>query len=335
MPRLPPALRAQLAPVAVDAFVEHACAAGVRRERLRGSWQALRELVAIRSVGSAAALVKHEAGALALAGELGKQVSLSFELEPIEIEDDVLAAIDAAVLHLVRNAVDHGIEHPSERVAVGKPERGAIRVRCRLDSELLVLAIEDDGRGVALEEVRARAIDLGWLDPNAEEVKWLDIITQPGFSTRVEADRVSGRGVGLDVVRAAIADVGGTIHATTSEHRGTSWRIAIPMPRIAIRGHALRAPALPFPVFVDETWSIAASAPHVLDVAHRLGLVGERGAGALCGFVRGDLAIGIRVDGPPVPAEARRLVAVPHSAFAEVVAIGQAEGLWIHPEISQ
>src|SRR6185436_5289133 len=117
-PRVPRVLRAQLGPIAVDNFIEYAMARGARRDRLRASWHGLRDLVGIaRAVLGANQLSKHKAGATQLAREVKKQVEVAFDLETVEATTEILGAVDTAVLHLVRNAIDHGIEAPADRVA--------------------------------------------------------------------------------------------------------------------------------------------------------------------------------------------------------------------------
>src|SRR5690606_1890417 len=124
-------------------------------------------------------------------------------------------AIHAALLHTLRNAADHGIESPEARVAAGKPRRGTISVRLALESDEIVVTVHDDGAGVDLESIRQRAEKLGML--SAEEAQTLpdatvlDLTFAPGFSVREAASTISGRGIGLDAVRAGIERLGGSI----------------------------------------------------------------------------------------------------------------------------
>src|SRR5207245_1510451 len=118
-----------LAALAVDAFIEYAAARGQRRDRLRTSWHSLRELVGIqRAALGTGQLDKHRTNALQLAQDLGKQLVVTFDIATAEVTAETLAALDAASLHLVRNAVDHGIELPAVRTAAGKASAGAIRL---------------------------------------------------------------------------------------------------------------------------------------------------------------------------------------------------------------
>ncbi|HWU90097.1 MAG TPA: Hpt domain-containing protein, partial [Kofleriaceae bacterium] len=128
--RVAAGIRDHLGPAAVDAFIEYAVAKGARRDRLRSSWHTLRDLIGVqRAVISTGQLEKYRESVASLARQLGKQVELRFEVATAEVTAEVLIAIDVAALHLVRNAVDHGIEPPAERAAAGKPARGTIHLR--------------------------------------------------------------------------------------------------------------------------------------------------------------------------------------------------------------
>ena len=118
-----------------------------------------------------------------------------------------LAVVDLVVLHLIRNALDHGLEAPDVRVAAGKARAGKITIRSGLASEQFVLTVEDDGQGIDHIRVRDRAVEQGMWPPGVfiARDKLIDVLCMPGFSTRLVASEVSGRGVGLDAVRAGIA----------------------------------------------------------------------------------------------------------------------------------
>lgn len=336
--RLGSALRATLGPAAVDAFVEYAVARGPRRDRLRASWHLLRDLVGIqRAVISADQLHKYRASVIALAQELGKQIELRFEIEPAEVTSEVLAALDVAALHLLRNAVDHGIESPQARAAAGKPAAGTIALRARPQAGSYVLTIEDDGAGVDFARVRARAVELGLL-PAASEVdqaRLVEILCHPGFSTRTAANAVSGRGVGLDAVRGAAVDVGGSVSARSVAGAGTTWTVTIPLAPLTVDGHAIRAPGLRFPVVLGSGWRLMDRplVSVVVDLGVALGLAPSNSiSAALWGFTNGTLDIGLMCGGKPVPVQARTLVATAPTALAEVATIDAVEGLLLRPE---
>jgi len=333
--KVPPAVRDRLAPIAVDSFIEYAAARGLRRDRLRLSWHGLRDLIGIhRAVVGPGQLAKHKAGGEVLARELGKRVEIIFEVGTAEATAEVLGAIDTAVLHLVRNAIDHGIETPDERLKSGKSPVGVIRVHCGAQGDELVATVSDDGRGVSMDEVRARAIDMRLIAPSETDIseRWFDIVCQPGFTTRSEASDVSGRGVGLDAVRVGILDVGGVVSATTTTGRGTAWKITIPVPRMTFEGYVVRAPSVPFPLVIDSTWKLtdAGDGAPVIDLGHRLGLSEDRLKDPARYFTRDGKTIGIVTDRQPQTASVRRLLITPDPAVAEVVVLEAVEGLLLH-----
>jgi len=337
--RVPSALRERLAPIAVDTFVEYASAKGNKRNRLRASWHSLRELIGLqRALVGAGQLTKHKSGALSLARELGKQLEVVFEPGTAEVTTEVLAAIDVAVLHLVRNAVDHGIELPAAREAAGKPVRGKVRIRGGMRDEGFVLTVSDDGRGIQFDRVRSRAVELGMVTRgNAETLehdRLIDLMCQSGFSTRTEANEVSGRGVGLDAVRAGIVELGGTLLAKSVDNEGTTWTITIPVPMLTVHGHVVRASGVPFPLVIDGSWRAVTGGPapqQVIDIASALG-VGTGSSGSPFKFARGNQEFALLCERPPTPGQVRRLVASPPTALGEIVAIDSIEALLLRPD---
>ncbi|QJW98192.1 chemotaxis protein CheA [Frigoriglobus tundricola] len=166
-----------------------------------------------------------------LARETGREIDLALKGEATEIDKFVVERLADPLLHLVRNAVSHGLEPAAERVAAGKPARGRIDLRAAAAGGAVVVEVEDDGRGIDPERVFAKARERGlvppggWSDPGAV----LDLICLPGFSTRDTADRASGRGVGMDVVRRAIEDLGGSLELTTRPARGARFTARLPL----------------------------------------------------------------------------------------------------------
>jgi two-component system, chemotaxis family, sensor histidine kinase and response regulator PixL len=146
------------------------------------------------------------------------------------------AAIDKLLdplLHLLRNAFDHGIDFPAERVAMGKPERGAIAINAYHQGSQTVIEIADDGRGIDLDAIKAKAISLGLLDPSAAATmsrdRLLDFLFEPGFSTAGRITKLSGRGMGLDIVKAQIQSIKGTISIDSELGRGSTFTLRIPL----------------------------------------------------------------------------------------------------------
>jgi two-component system chemotaxis sensor kinase CheA len=336
---VPPALRAHLGPPAVDAFLEYAVAAGPRRDRLRESWHVLRELVGIkRAVITAEQLDKYLASTAALARDLGKQVELRFEIAPAEVTSEALAAIDVAALHLLRNAVDHGIEAPAARAAAGKPPAGAIRLHGRMEGGAYVLSAEDDGRGIDFAAVQARGAELGLVEPGAAiaHERLVELMCHPGLSTRAgEASDVSGRGVGLDAVRATAIELGGALTATSTPGRGAVLSVAIPTPPISADGHMIRAPGLRFPVVLAPGWRVLdrAHPPLLVDLSVALGMPPSNSiSSTIWAFSNGRIEVGLLCGERPVMVSARRLVATPATSIAEVVTVDAIEGLLVRPD---
>ena len=332
------ALREHLGTAAVDAFIEYAVAQGPRRERLRGSWHLLRDLVGIqRAVVSVVQLAKYQLGIKALARDLGKQIEIRFEVGTSEVTTEVLAAIDVATLHLVRNAVDHGIETPAVREAAGKPASGMIRLRGGMTAAGFVLTVEDDGRGIDFPRVRQKGVELGLVPENTtlHHDRLIDLVCHPGFSTRSEASEVSGRGVGLDVVRGAAVDLGGSLHAHSVDGRGTMWTVTLPVPAIAAPGHVIRAPGLRFPIVIGPEWTLLdrPKLPTIVDLGIALGLTPSNSiSSTVWTFSNGTHEIGLLCGGRPTEAIGRRLIATPPHALAEVGTIDSIEGLLLRPD---
>lgn len=168
------------------------------------------------------------------AREAGKIVELELEGETTELDKAIVEAIHDPVVHLVRNAIGHGIEAREARTAAGKSPAGRVRLAARHSQDHVVVEVSDDGRGIDEASVRRRAVDRGLLagaDAEAslspEAVRRL--IFSPGFSTAEQVDRISGRGVGLDVVRTAVEGLGGTVDLATHVGRGATFTLRVPL----------------------------------------------------------------------------------------------------------
>jgi two-component system chemotaxis sensor kinase CheA len=337
--RMTTLLRTQLGPAAVDAFIEYAVAHGPRRDRLRSSWHLLRDMIGIqRAVVSAAQLGKYKPSVLSLAKDLGKDIEIVFEIATSEVTTEVLAAIDVAALHLVRNAADHGIEQPDVRAAAGKRATGTIVLRGGPRDGDFVLEVEDDGSGIDYERVHARAIELGLVPEGAalDPERLVDVMCHPGFSTRTEANEISGRGVGLDAVRGSAVDLGGSLTAQTTRGVGTTWTMKVPVPTLAVRNTAIRAPGLRFPIVLDPVWQPLSGHPKlpiIVDVAAALGLAPSNSIStSIWWFTNGELEVGLQCGGRPAPVDARRLITTPATSVAEVATVDSVEGLLLRPE---
>jgi two-component system, chemotaxis family, sensor kinase CheA len=176
-----------------------------------------------------------------------KRVRIDLEGEAIELDRTVVDAIKDPLTHLVRNAVDHGIETPEARLAQGKPAEGRLLVRARQADGRVHLEVSDDGAGIDLETIKAKAVAKGILTiPRAarlSEREALTLVFVPGLSSVEEVSTLSGRGVGMDVVRTNVEGIGGTIDIVTAKGRGTTLRITIPLTVSLIPGLVVSAGA--------------------------------------------------------------------------------------------
>jgi two-component system, chemotaxis family, sensor kinase CheA len=166
-----------------------------------------------------------------LAREYQKKVRLDLSGQETEIDKLLIERMMDPLMHLVRNAISHGLEPLSERRALGKPDEGLIRLRAFTEAETVVIEVEDDGRGVDRERVRERAMQMGLIASDApmDDQQLLDLICSPGFSTREEADRASGRGVGMAVVQNTILGLGGEFRLSSEPGRGARFTIQLPV----------------------------------------------------------------------------------------------------------
>ena len=163
--------------------------------------------------------------------EAGKDVRLEIHGGDTELDKLIVEELADPLMHLVRNAFDHALEPPDERVAAGKPAEGTIRLEAYQRGNHVVIEVSDDGRGIDLEVVRARAVARGLIDPDAllTPKQTLDLILLPGFSTRDEITETSGRGVGMDVVRENVTALGGLVHLQSRHGHGTTISLTLPI----------------------------------------------------------------------------------------------------------
>jgi two-component system, chemotaxis family, sensor kinase CheA len=167
-----------------------------------------------------------------LAKELGKRIELRLEGGESELDKRVLEELRGPMVHLLRNACDHGVETPEERKKAGKPESGKIAIKAYPKGNQIVIEISDDGKGMDLEQIRRKAVEKGFFaEKEAESIgenELLQLIFQPGFSTSKIVTAVSGRGVGMDVVKTAIERLGGDIAIETEKGKGSLIRLQVP-----------------------------------------------------------------------------------------------------------
>ncbi|HVO20947.1 MAG TPA: chemotaxis protein CheA [Anaeromyxobacter sp.] len=167
-----------------------------------------------------------------------KRVRLVTSGAETELDKTLLEAIRDPLVHLVRNAVDHGVERPEQRVAAGKPEEGTVAVSAFQDGGQVVVEVQDDGGGVNLEKVRQKAVSSGLV--TAEEAArlserdTLDLVFRPGFSTAETVTQISGRGVGMDVVRTNVERIGGSVEMVSRAGRGSVCRVRVPLTLVIV-----------------------------------------------------------------------------------------------------
>jgi two-component system chemotaxis sensor kinase CheA len=175
-----------------------------------------------------------------LSRDLNKEVELLIYGEETEVDKSVIESIHDPLVHLIRNAIDHGIETPQERKAVGKPEKGKVILRAEHEGNFIVITVEDDGRGIDPERVRRKAVEKKIItEQEASSISdrdALNLIFLPGFSTAGKVTNVSGRGVGLDVVKANITKLNGMIDVQSTLGQGTKFILKLPLTLAIIQG---------------------------------------------------------------------------------------------------
>lgn len=165
--------------------------------------------------------------------KLGKDVSLVVEGEETEADKNVIESLADPLIHILRNSLDHGLETPDVRVASGKPPQGVLRVAARQEGDRVVLTISDDGAGIDTERVRAKAVERGLIPADRasslSDIEAVQLVFLPGFSTAESISDLSGRGVGMDVVRTAVERINGQVELESERGRGTTVRLTLPL----------------------------------------------------------------------------------------------------------
>ena len=174
--------------------------------------------------------------------DLNKKINLEIEGEDTELDKSVVEDLLDPIMHCVRNSVDHGIEAPEVRRAAGKPETGTVLLKASNEGNLIVIEIKDDGAGIDVDKVRRKAVENGLIHPDKviTDQDAYQLIMQPGFSTADKISNISGRGVGLDVVKTMINNIKGSISINSTKGQGTSFIIKIPLTLAIIQGLLVR-----------------------------------------------------------------------------------------------
>lgn len=179
-----------------------------------------------------------------LARNFGKEIDFVIEGEDTELDRSLIEEITDPLIHLLRNAVDHGIEPPEERIALGKPPRGRILLKAYQEENSVVILVQDDGRGIDVEKIRKKALALGLATQEElarmSDREAIEFIFYSGFSTNEKVTDVSGRGVGMDIVRRNIERVNGQVHVESERGKGTTFFLRLPLTLAIIRALLVR-----------------------------------------------------------------------------------------------
>ncbi|MEH2174079.1 hybrid sensor histidine kinase/response regulator [Nostoc sp.] len=174
-----------------------------------------------------------------LARQLSKRVKLEIVGKSTLVDRDILERLEAPLTHILRNAIDHGIELPQDRLAAGKPEEGIIRIEVTHRAGMLFITVADDGRGIDIEFLRQAVISKQLTNPEMAaqltEVELMEFLFLPGFSTTQTVTEISGRGVGLDIAHSTVREVGGTLRAVSVLGRGMTFHLQLPLTLSVIR----------------------------------------------------------------------------------------------------
>lgn len=204
--------------------------------------------------------------------ESGKVARLSIRAEGAEIDRGVLVRLREPLLHLVRNAVVHGIEPPGDRRAAGKPETGTILLEARCEGTRAVIRVADDGAGIDRERVRRKAMQMGLVgeDGAVGDDDLLDVLTRPGFSTRDVADSLAGRGIGLDIVASCVRDLDGRLTLENLPGAGSIFTVDVPVSASTNVGLVVRVGESMFAILLNHVERvIRIGAPDVLRIEGR------------------------------------------------------------------
>jgi two-component system chemotaxis sensor kinase CheA len=208
-----------------------------------------------------------------LARELGKEVAVHLAGEETELDRSVLERLNDPLIHLVRNAVDHGLEFPEERLARGKPRQGRLCLSAAHEGGHILIKIVDDGRGIDLQKVLQRALSLGLVEKAAADhlspSEIIDFIFRPGFSTTTQVSSLSGRGVGMDVVKTNIRKLGGFVSVDTQVGHGTQITVQIPLTVAVIQALLVQVVEQTYALPLGSVVEIVHTPEHVQAVGRR------------------------------------------------------------------
>ena len=223
----------------LEAGLSHSSAVGVGLDALENLTREIQDSVmAIRAQPVKSVFARMPRLAREVAALTGKQVRLVSEGEGTEVDKTVIEHLADPLTHMIRNAIDHGLELPEQRRQAGKPEQGTVRLAAMHRSGRIVIEVSDDGAGIDRARVRASAAAKGLISPDAalSEEETLNLIFLPGFSTAASVSDISGRGVGMDVVRRSIQELGGRIAISSRPGLGSTFTLSLPLTLAVLDG---------------------------------------------------------------------------------------------------
>jgi signal transduction histidine kinase/CheY-like chemotaxis protein len=336
-------IRERLAVAATASFVEYCNARGKSRARLRNLWLLLKqEVEAMPLVPIDELLQQNVLAARQLAASIQKPVKVALDRQPVRVPPEALDPLSTALVHGLRNAIDHGVEPSAQRLAAGKPEHGQVVVSAKRDENIAEIAIEDDGAGIDVAAVERMARGQGLLSAGQAMTseRLTELVFRHGFSTRATATEVSGRGVGLDAVKNAIEQIGGTVSLTTRAGRGTRLTVRIPPVVHRLDVHRFRCPGSAISFAVSSDWAAAIESSETVPGIDLLRIVHlERDAvrehevptGVLRLSRAGD-TVQIAISGGLERAIAHRPCPTSDGNVVEVVSIAGTDALLVRPE---
>jgi two-component system chemotaxis sensor kinase CheA len=229
-----------------------------------------RNVVALRQVAASGLLSKFPQMARSLAGQLGKQIDVHLAGQETEIDKSLVEDLDAPMTHMIRNVVDHALESPEERLAAGKCASGNLWIKVEQTKSHVFVTIADDGRGINPAILRAKAIEKGIISPEQAKAmsdqQAIELIFHAGFSTAKQVSDISGRGVGMDVVRTKIREHNGDIVVDSKVGQGSTFQLVIPLREavVVIDGLLLRHAGGHFVLPFEHVLELAELGPHEL-----------------------------------------------------------------------
>jgi two-component system, chemotaxis family, sensor kinase CheA len=223
-----------------------------RRAVERGFLEVEERIVGLRLVPLAGAFARAERLVRRVAEELGREVEFGAEGADVPLDKAIVDRIAEPLTHLLNNAVDHGIEPPAAREAAGKPRAGRVLIRAEPAGSRVVVSVSDDGAGIDFEGILRAAAERGIAAPDGDVADPIDLIFQSGVSTAARVSSVSGRGVGMDAVAAAVAELGGEIAVETARGVGTTVRLTLPTTLVMASAFFVEVAGLPYAVEVNQ-----------------------------------------------------------------------------------